>query len=182
MSGDPPDQPQRAAFAMARLSERTLGVFQALVLFFLMGLTAVDVVGRYFFNAPVRGGDELTQIGMALLIFTGLPMITAAEGHVTIGLFESHIRGRFRKARDVGANLLAASVVALLAWNLARLAQRFGRLGDETLFLKTPLAPIAWVLCGLAVLTAMVLLHLAWRYFRMPLAEVPEGAKEVAWD
>ncbi|MEC8121950.1 MAG: TRAP transporter small permease subunit, partial [Pseudomonadota bacterium] len=44
-----------------------------IVLLWLVGLTCVDVVGRYFFRAPVTGAAELVQISMAGIIFFALP-------------------------------------------------------------------------------------------------------------
>ena len=43
------------------------------ILLWLVGLTCVDVVGRYFFRAPVTGATELVQISMAGIIFFSLP-------------------------------------------------------------------------------------------------------------
>ncbi|RCV85674.1 TRAP transporter small permease subunit, partial [Vreelandella rituensis] len=38
-------------------------------LFALMLLTTADVVGRYFFNAPILGTVELTQQMLAAVVF-----------------------------------------------------------------------------------------------------------------
>ena len=45
--------------------QRVLGVLAATILFFMMLLTAVDVIGRYLFNTPVNGGFEVTEIMLA---------------------------------------------------------------------------------------------------------------------
>ena len=46
-----------------------------LVLLWLVGLTCVDVIGRYFFRSPVVGATELVQISMAGTIFFSLPIL-----------------------------------------------------------------------------------------------------------
>lgn len=66
--------------------EWVLSVFVALVLFYLMALRCVDVVGRYGFNAPVPGASELTGLGLSLLIFGALPIVTARSEHVSVSL------------------------------------------------------------------------------------------------
>ena len=68
--------------------EILLNVFVAVVLFALMTLRCVDVAGRYGFNAPVPGASELTGLGLALLIFGALPIITAHSEHVSVSLIE----------------------------------------------------------------------------------------------
>ena len=62
---------------LAQLLQKTLGLFAAIVLFLMMTITAVDVVGRYFFNKPLAGGFEITEIGLALLIYCALPLVSA---------------------------------------------------------------------------------------------------------
>ena len=64
-----PPQARTQGMKLAQLLQKTLGLFAAIVLFLMMTITAVDVVGRYFFNKPLAGGFEITEIGLALLIY-----------------------------------------------------------------------------------------------------------------
>ena len=52
-----------------------LGYVAGILLFCLMTLTCIDVIGRYFFNTPVTGGFELTEMMLAALIFFGLSLL-----------------------------------------------------------------------------------------------------------
>ena len=52
------------------------GTVSSLTLFGLMALTCVDVVGRYFFNAPLDGATELTQIMLGIVVFAILPLVS----------------------------------------------------------------------------------------------------------
>ena len=52
--------------------DRVLGAAAALVLFCLMSLTTVDVIGRYFFNRPLRGAFEITELLLLTLIFAAI--------------------------------------------------------------------------------------------------------------
>ena len=65
-----------------------LGYVAGILLFCLMTLTCVDVIGRYFFNTPVTGGFELTEMMLAALIFFGLPLVTIRNEHVTVDLLD----------------------------------------------------------------------------------------------
>src|SRR6266849_6455550 len=65
-----------------------LGYVAAVVMLFLMLLTCVDVVGRYFLNKPLTGGFELTEVLLASLIFAGLPLVTLRGDHITVDLFD----------------------------------------------------------------------------------------------
>lgn len=57
-----------------------------LVLFGLMVLTALDVLLRSIANAPVPAAPELTRIGLAVLVFCALPLVSAQGRHVTVDL------------------------------------------------------------------------------------------------
>lgn len=58
----------------------------ALILLFLVGLTVVDVIGRYFFSNPVTGAVELVQISMASIIFFSLPLMFLRNDHIIVDL------------------------------------------------------------------------------------------------
>lgn len=136
-----------------------LKVFVALVLFALMGLTCVDVVGRYVFTAPVPGASELTEFGMGLLIFGALPIVTARDDHVTIGLLA--MVGGDRLARLQRAVVVATSLLALaiMTWRLWVRGAELARYADTSIYLGIPIAPFAWfmsVMSGLAALALLV--------------------------
>ncbi len=74
--------------AMVQPLWRTLQLFTAFILFALMVITVLDVVGRYVLNAPLVGAFELTKLSMGLLVFSALPLVTARERHIVVGMFE----------------------------------------------------------------------------------------------
>ena len=52
----------------------------------LVAVTVIDVIGRYFFDAPLPGAFELTQILLADLVLAALPMTTFKDSHVEVDL------------------------------------------------------------------------------------------------
>ena len=75
------------AWRWIRLLDKTFGIAAGLVLFVLMVVVTVDVVGRYIFSAPLQGAYEYIQIGMALLVFLAMPVITARQENVEVEVF-----------------------------------------------------------------------------------------------
>lgn len=145
-----------------------------LVLFCMMAMTFVDVLGRYLFNAPLGFAFEMTQIGMAVLVFAALPSVTLRGAHVTVGLFESLFRGRIRLLRDLAWHLVIAACFAGAAWKLSALAARFLRYGDRSSVLHVPMGWIAWFGVGCLALAALAALCLAGlRLRRHLLADRP---------
>jgi len=137
--------------------ELLLNLFVALVLFALMALRCVDVIGRYGFNAPVPGASELTGLGLALLIFAALPIITAHSEHVSVSLLElmfGQRSKRFERAVLLTTSLLALS---LMAWRLWVKAGALGAYGDGTSYLNVPLAPFAYFMSAMTALAVVVI-------------------------
>jgi TRAP-type C4-dicarboxylate transport system permease small subunit len=143
--------------AVARASTLLDGVAGAIA-FGLMGMTVADVAGRYLFNAPLGGAYEITQYGLALVVFAALPQVTAAGEHVGVDLFEKSLPGWLRHALAFVWAAVIAAALLFLAWRLTFLAERLGRYGDSTPSLKIPLAPLAWMMAGSAALSGLLAL------------------------
>lgn len=148
--------------------EILLNLFVALVLFTLMVLRCIDVIGRYGFNAPVPGTSELTALGLSLLIFGALPVVTAHSEHVSVGLLEVIAGNRSRLLER--AMLLATSLAALtlMSWRLWVKAGELAAYGDGTSYLNVPLAPFAYFMSLMSALAAIIVVLQIVAAFRSP--------------
>ena len=133
--------------------DKTLGVAAGVALFVLMLVVAVDVVGRYIFNAPLRGGFEYVQICMALIVFLALPVIAAREENVQVEVFEVFIPRALRPFTRILGFALTLAIVAGLSWIALKRATSFHESGERFVLLPAPLYPVAyfifamWVVC-----------------------------------
>ncbi|NBR34661.1 MAG: TRAP transporter small permease subunit, partial [Rhodobacteraceae bacterium] len=59
----------------------------AIIVIGMVALTFADVIGRRLFGAPIYGANDLTEHMMALIVFAGLPIVTANGLHLTVDLF-----------------------------------------------------------------------------------------------
>lgn len=141
----------------------------ALSLFAIMWLTLVDVVGRKFFSHSIPGGLEITEILLVCVIFAGLPLVSWRGEHVVFDTFDKLIPPGVRKVQVRVVHVLNAGVFAWLAWLMHIKALRFFSYGDTTSYLLLPLAPVAWGMAALLLLTGIVHLALA------VLGEADEG-------
>jgi TRAP-type C4-dicarboxylate transport system permease small subunit len=156
--------------------EDTLGVAAAVVLFAMMTVTVIDVVGRYAFNAPLPSGYELIQIGMAILVFLTLPILTARDEQVRIDIFQHLFPPRMRPVLRL-VNLAICLIVILgFAWFLWQRGASFTASRETTSNLRVPLAPLAFFVAAAWIAAAiMVAAQLAcWRRGRDDGA--PDGA------
>lgn len=140
-----------------------LGTIAAAVMFCLMLLTCVDVVGRYFFNRPVQGGFEMTELLLAALIFTGLPLVTLRSEHVMVDLLDPVTPDWLFRIQHVLATLMGVACTAYLAWRLGLRAEELASRGETTSQLGFPIAWLAWAMSALMALTALALVAVMLR-------------------
>lgn len=149
-----PSEPARlktAADWLVNLCSGAAGVF----LFALMLVTVVDVVGRYFLNAPLPGGFELTEFIMAAIVYTGLPPVSKRDGHITIDLLDEATPERLVPPRDIVVHLACLGCFGVFAWRLWLLGDQIAEYGDVTEYLRLPQAPIIYfgaLLCAVAAI------------------------------
>ena len=151
-----------AADRVVHWATRLLGLMAAVLLFVMMVLTFVDVWGRYFFNAPVPGGFEVTELMMATLIFAGLPLVTAGNEHVAVDLLDYCMPHGLKKFRDMLVNLACAGMLAVLSYRLWIKASEQLSYGDQTAILNIPAAPVTYFMSISTAFSALILLALIW--------------------
>ncbi|MEL6933339.1 MAG: TRAP transporter small permease subunit [Pseudomonadota bacterium] len=79
---------QLLQWAGQRLAQICLAL-SALCLLVLMCLTVAEVIGRYGFNAPIFGRQDIAQILLALSIFMAFPVVTLRGEQIDVDLLDS---------------------------------------------------------------------------------------------
>ncbi len=145
---------------LGRWLETALGVVSATVLFAMMLVTAIDVAGRYVFNRPLAGGFELTEMMLAALIYCGLPLVSKRREHIVIDTFDPFMARSLKRALDMIAEVVCTLAIGGIGWLIFRRAARVADYGDTTAVLKLPLAPVAYLMATMLVVTAVIHLTL----------------------
>ena len=132
---------------LARLrdfSGRALTLFASITLFVIMWLTVVDVFFRDAFNISITGLFEVTEVLMGILVFSGVPIITSKNGHVSVTIMDTLVGRRLRAIQKVIVNLVCVVVLSVFAWQLWVVAGDLAEYNDVTLFARIPLSPICY--------------------------------------
>ncbi|HZM35084.1 MAG TPA: TRAP transporter small permease [Burkholderiales bacterium] len=127
-----------------------------------MTLTFVDVILRYVFNRPLRGGFEVTELLLLVLIFAGLPLVTHAREHVTMDFIDRLLRGRARDALDRSIQLCCAAIMLWLAWLIWLKADRIWEYRDATDVLRIVYGPFVYFMSLMIGLSGLIHLHQAF--------------------
>ena len=135
-----------------------LDLIAASVLFAMMVLTCVDVVGRYFFSRPVLGATELTEIGLALVIFSAMPIISWRGGHIVVDLIDGFVSPWLLKVFTWVSTIVVVSSFYFVAFRIYELGARDLKRGIKTDFLHIPTGLVVQSIAVLSWITAMGLL------------------------
>jgi len=129
------------------------------ILFFMMGLTVIDVFMRKVFSNSILGSVELTEYMLVILIFLSLAETEVTEGHVKVDL----IMGRFGERAQALADAITQGICFLLSglitWSGVAYAVRMKASGEVSQDLWIPKFPFVYVVavgCGILSLILLI--------------------------
>jgi TRAP-type C4-dicarboxylate transport system permease small subunit len=116
-AGSPPASERAGPFGrfLGRLSEILALVGGAIVLFIVV-MTVISIVGRYFFNLPVKGDFEITEIACGVAAFLFFPYTQYTGQNLIAEFFTSAVSARFRDWLDAVHTVIFALIAAFFAW------------------------------------------------------------------
>lgn len=129
-----------------------------LVLFGLMALVIYEIVMRYFFGRPFRGGYEMTELAMSLIVALALPYTAITRGHVAVDLLGRWLDLPAMRWLVALVHLAGAAFLGYVAWRVYLNAQGSLRWGDITNMMRIPKHPFQFAVAASFGLFALVLL------------------------
>lgn len=142
--------------AWERRADAVLGIAASVLLLCMMLLTFADVVARYLFNRPIRGGFEITELLLLVLIFAGLPLVSHADEHVTMDFIDRVLPARALAVLVRVVHAIVAALFVFLSWQILLKAERISRYGDTTDVLLITIGPFVYFMAAMVLLTGLV--------------------------
>lgn len=143
----------------ANIIRRAVETVLVVLMSAMVALTFTDVIGRRVFDHPVFGAHDITEHLMALLVFTGLPLLTLAAMHLKVDLFDKVLlQPRFAWWLKLTV-ILTALVFAVMAWTLAGKAIDASSYSEVSQGLNIPRAPLYGWMSACAALSALAALY-----------------------
>jgi TRAP-type C4-dicarboxylate transport system permease small subunit len=116
------------------------------VLLCMMVLTICDVIGRYFFNSPITGAYEITEVMMVTVVFLFVGYTQAQKGHISIDFVIRVLPQKMRMAIDIVTHLVSLFILILIGWmNILRCLELM-RINEVTAILHIPISPFLLIL------------------------------------
>lgn len=165
----------RAGASVQPLLERSLGVVAATLLMILVSITCIDVVGRYFLNAPLNGAFEMTEVLLVALVFAALPLATERREHVEVDLLAFAFGEKANRFLIAFGGLFTAAVFFTFAWRLWLHSAKAAADGAVTNALNIPLAPFGYAAAIACIASALLAIL---RGFILPVDAVAPVTKK----
>lgn len=140
-----------------------------IILCLMMMLTTIDVIGRYWFDKPVQGTFELTEIMLAVIVFCSLGFCQFSKGHISVDIVVSRFPNKFQKAVESLNYIVTITVLVLIAWMSFQNGMMLKDSMDMTMILGIPIYPfVLLVSLGAAGMVVEVLRDIVITWTKEP--------------
>lgn len=146
---------------MSRLVDRVvtlMAVVGGLVLAGLVALSFYDVVLRYFFSSPLRGRQDIIEMGMVLTLVLAAPYTWRVGGHISVDLYEEIPVRALEILRRLLMKLIVAGVFGLIAWRSIEATEDAELFGEATNMVLIPHLPFIQLIMAVMALHALILI------------------------
>ena len=113
-----------------------LAGFQALAF-----LIVLDVLMRWFFNAPITGVNDAGSLLIAIIMAASFPACCAARGNVSIRFLGKILGQRAQDALDIIGHILVLVFFSLAVWQIWLYAGDLSANNETTMVLGWPMSP-----------------------------------------
>lgn len=124
----------------------------------LMMVITVEVVGRYVFNSPLVGANELVEVFLCLMFFTALPLLCRSNDHIAVDLLEGFIGEKVKRWRHHLVQAMFFVALSTLSYGLYLLGQRARRDGQISEILGLPDELLLFTVAGLLLFSVAICL------------------------
>lgn len=137
---------------------RLLAYAGGLVLAGLAVLVIYEIGARYFFGRPFRGGFEMTELAMSVIVACGLPYTAIQKGHVSVDIFANFFDRPSMRWVNFAVHALGAIVLGILAYQSFGYALKSYGYGDVSNMMRIPKFPFQFAIAISAGLFTVVLI------------------------
>ena len=143
---------------IVNLLSRWLNWMAAAAVIAVMLIVCANVIGRGFFERPVKGTVDMASLLGALIIAGAIPYTHVLKGHIRIGLLVDRLPHRIRHIIEGVIHLIGFSLFVLISWQATLFAKSTSEIGELSEVLKIPLTPFAYIVAIGCIALALVLL------------------------
>src|SRR6056300_1109020 len=121
--------------------ESFMGLIGGIVIFLVVGISTVNVLGRWLFNMPVNGYIDWIEQFMAFLALLGVAYTQREGGHIRMDMLVSRLKGRWLYTTELITTSIVFLVTIVLIYGSYLHFLRAYEFGDTSLDISLPIWP-----------------------------------------
>lgn len=130
----------------------------AVTVFAMMFLSVSDALLRSFFDRPIFGANDYTQIILSIAVSISLPLCVLAGRAIAIDTLVAMLPKPTGRLIGWAVSLLGAAMMAYLAWRAFLNGREAARFAETTLLLQLPLDVSYYAIAAGSALSAALLI------------------------
>ncbi len=130
----------------------------AVAVFGMMFLSVTDALLRSFFDRPIFGANDYTQIILSVAVSISLPLCVLAGRAIAIDTLVAMLPGPTKRLIGWAVSLLGAAMMGYLAWRAFLNGREAARFAETTLLLQLPLDISYYAIAAGSALSALLLI------------------------
>ncbi|NNE81484.1 MAG: TRAP transporter small permease [Silicimonas sp.] len=134
-----------------------MAIAAGLVLSGLVALTFFDVLMRYLVSAPLRGRQDIVEMGMVVVLMLSAPYTWRISGHISVDLYDALPFRSLEILRSLLVRVIVAALFALIAWRSVEALEDAALFNEATNMIQIPHTPFIWIILGSCLLHAAIL-------------------------
>lgn len=143
-------------------TSRAMSWVSTVTIFLLFLLVFVDVVGRYFFDRPISGSNDIGELLLVPIAFFAVGFTQLMKEHVRVTLIYTKLSPRGQAIVDAVMFLVGAAIWGLIAWNMGERAWEMtapgSTISSTSPVLRIPNAPFIYIVAVGSLLFCLQLL------------------------
>ncbi|HVG51266.1 MAG TPA: TRAP transporter small permease [Xanthobacteraceae bacterium] len=120
----------------------------AVFLALIATVTFLDVFARYLFLKPFSFTVEVTEFGMALIVFLAVGLVTHDDAHINVDVVTLRLSAKVRAILSMIINAIALAYIAIMVWRLWVQAFYLLSKDDRTQIWALPYGPLAIIMAA----------------------------------
>jgi TRAP-type mannitol/chloroaromatic compound transport system permease small subunit len=104
---------------VVRIAANILAFTSASMLVALMVLGAIDVIGRYLLDMPIKGCYGISELLLVGIVFFAWPYTQSVGGNVKVDVFFKGFRPRIQSVVGAISSIIAICIFGIMVWQSA---------------------------------------------------------------
>lgn len=138
--------------------ETVLVVAGTILILGMMGLSVADAMLRSFFNRPIFGSIDMTQMLLAFVVSIAMPICVASGKLISIDSLVDRFPEALQRNLDRALSFLGAITLLFIAWHTFQSGLIASDFGEATMLLQIPFGPAYFGISIGALLSATLLI------------------------